>query len=219
MKRQIIITEDGSPTLFVPELDEHYHSVYGAKQESMHVFINAGLNSHSGYELSVFEVGFGTGLNAILTLSEAIKQNKKITFHSIEKYPLDLQTVKALGFEKIFDESIFQLLMLIHKAPWETEIDISDNFKLKKIKADLKDHIFDSKYDVIYFDAFDPAKQPHLWENTIFDKIFKATNPGGVLTTYSAKGIVKRAMLAAGFSIEKIPGPPGKREMLRARKK
>jgi len=208
-----IITADNSPTLYVPELDEHYHSVNGALQESMHIFINAGLKHLQKEKITILEVGFGTGLNTVLTFSENVKLKKKIHYETIEKYPLSTDIIEDL-LNNNFAEP--ELTKQIHDALWEEEIMISDNFCLKKIKTDLKTYLPEHTFDLIYFDAFAPEKQPDLWTEDIFTKLYKATNKNGILVTYSAKGTVKQALRAAGFTVKRLQGPKGKRHMVQA---
>ncbi len=212
----ITITADKSPTLYVPELDEHYHSVNGALQESMHVFINAGFKQIKKKSLSISETGFGTGLNALLTISESQNNTQKIYYETIEKYPLSDDIIEELQKTETFNSDIFKK---IHSAEWEKEINISDNFILKKRQTDLINYIPDKKFDLIYFDAFAPDKQPELWTEEIFTKLCKATNKNGILVTYSAKGSVKQALRNAGYFVKRLPGPAGKRHMVQAIKK
>ena len=212
------LTADGSHTLFVPHLNEHYHSVNGAIQEANHVFLDAGLHECRKNEVSVFEVGFGTGLNTLLTALYAEKYQKIIKYTSIEAFPLSLDIVEKLNYASIEDTSLYHKL---HEVEWESEQDISENFILTKIEADFTSFDFsklENQIDVIYFDAFAPDVQGAMWSQSIFDAMYSICKPDGILTTYCAKGVVRRSMQAAGFAVERIPGPPGKREMLRARK-
>lgn len=199
-------------------MDEHYHSIHGAIQESQHVFIDAGLKYFKRDPVKIFEVGFGTGLNAFLTCLEAINSKKTVIYHSIELFPLDIQLALKLNYpEQIFKESrtIFEKL---HSTVWNTEEKITGNFSLLKIKADLTTFTFDKGYDLVFYDAFGPDKQPEVWGINILKKVYNALNKRGILTTYCAKGIVKRNLMQVGFEIESLPGPPGKREMIRATK-
>ena len=220
MALKIIHTEDGSPTIYLPELDEHYHSVHGAVQESTHVFLEAGLKQISKREINVFELGFGTGLNALLTYQFAHKNDLKINYQSIEKYPLNEELYLKLNYAAVMGEEALQEVFLkMHRAPWGEMQKIDDHFSLHKIQADAKDFVFGESFaDLVYFDAFAPDRQPKLWSREIFEKMFCLLRKGGMLTTYSAKGDVRRNMLKAGFRVEKLPGPPGKWEMLRALK-
>jgi tRNA U34 5-methylaminomethyl-2-thiouridine-forming methyltransferase MnmC len=216
-KIEVKISDDGSTTFYRPDIDEHYHSIHGAIQESMHIFINAGLNHHQGKALRILEVGFGTGLNALLTMLEA--PDKKIVYHALERFPLPPGMVSKVNYPQRLDNPDAQTFFdLMHQAKWDTPCAITPHFELLKMEQDLLTYLPDSLFDLIYFDAFGPDKQPELWSPPVFEKLGKATQPGGILTTYSVKGTVKRALKDAGFAIEKIPGPPGKREMIRATK-
>ncbi|GET21318.1 tRNA (5-methylaminomethyl-2-thiouridine)(34)-methyltransferase MnmD [Prolixibacter denitrificans] len=220
MERKILKTEDGSHTLYVPDMDEHYHSIHGAKQESMHVFIDAGLNMHSGKNLTIFEVGFGTGLNAFLTAVESKRQQRNIKYYTIEKFPLQEQEWQKLNPEPASENEENKLFAQLHNCQWEKLNKINATFQLQKIEGDLTSFNFQAlpQFDLVYFDAFAPDKQPKLWSPEIFAAIFAHMTKDGILVTYSAKGAVRRTMQSAGFQVERIPGPPGKREMLRGRK-
>lgn len=212
-------TADGSNTLFVPELDEHYHSVKGALTESQHIFIQMGLNHSQAESPHVLEIGFGTGLNAFLTLLEAEKQSRKVCFTSIERYPLKEDIVRKLGYPEIIAPEKSEKFYALHTAPWNQSVEIPSYFTLHKIEGDFTHFDFQSHYDVVYFDAFAPEKQPEMWSQPLFDRLYQQMNPGGILTTYCAKGVVRRMLQAAGFTVERLPGPPGgKREILRASK-
>ncbi len=213
-KVQLVTSKDGSHTLFVPGLNEHYHSVNGAIQESLHVFIEAGLYQIKKENINILEFGFGTGLNAFLTAIK--KHNKKIFFHSLEKYPIDSSTIKTLNYKDAFDGKYTEVFSKLHECNWEHRCEISDYFSLLKTECDFKNVKLTSQYDLIYFDAFAPDIQPKLWTREIFEKAYNALLPNGILTTYCAKGIVRRTMQEVGFKVERLPGPPGKREMLRA---
>ena len=213
---ELKLSEDGSHTLYVPELDEHYHSVFGARTESMHVFIKSGLNLLDKQDIKILEIGFGTGLNALLTALN--KGSKKIEYHSIEKYPLSSETEDALVFSPNQTDEETSVFKAIHEAPWNELTEIIPGFKLLKFEDDLLTVQFNTKYDLVYFDAFGPDVQPELWTKEIFQEIFNLMNSNGILTTYSAKGAVRRAMQSAGFKVERLPGPPKKREMLRCTK-
>ena len=217
MKSELKITEDGSHTLFVSEIDECYHSSHGAVQESRHIFIEAALKQCTKNELVVLEVGFGTGLNAFLALLETEKSGKCIRFITLEKYPVELETALQLNFAKELgaDKSMFDLL---HQAEWNKPVEITPRFVLEKIETDFTEFQHAANYDVVFFDAFSPEKQPEMWSEEQFRKIYNHCNDNAVLTTYCAKGIVRRAMQAVGFVVERLPGPPGKREILRATK-
>jgi len=212
-------TADGSHTLFVPELNEHYHSINGALTESKHVFIENGLKlfGEKG-RVSILEIGFGTGLNALLSYVEAKQRNIQIHYMAIERYPLKKEYVKQLNFPDLI-ETATPFFHLLHACDWEKEVAIDSHFTLHKIENDLIKHQFNRKFDLIYFDAFAPDKQPEMWTPEIFSHLFEQTNENGILTTYCAKGSVRRMFQAAGYTTERLPGPPGKREMLRGRKR
>lgn len=218
LKKEIVKTRDGSNTLFVPELDETYHSSHGAIQESLHVFIRNGLNFQTALnDISVLEVGFGTGLNAFLSFIESIQTNRKITYTTLEPYPLEWDVVIKLNYmDLLFNAKYLDFYQKIHSCAWESFLEISSNFSIKKQKLKLQDVVFDNEFDVIYFDAFAPRVQPDLWTEQIFASMYKALRPDGILVTYCAKGSVKRALKHVGFELQSIPGPPGKREMSRA---
>lgn len=220
MQRIIEKTEDGSATLYVPELNEHYHSVKGARTESQHIFIDMGLNASAVPCPHVLEIGFGTGLNALLTLEAAGQEKRHVHYTAIELYPLTWQEVDALKYS---DHPLFRAL---HQSPWEADVEITPYFTLRKVQADIETisrdrllSINQAPFDVVYFDAFAPEKQPELWKEEVFRSIHAAMSAGGILTTYCAKGVVRRMLQAIGFKMERLPGPPGgKREILRGRK-
>ncbi|WP_029904450.1 tRNA (5-methylaminomethyl-2-thiouridine)(34)-methyltransferase MnmD [Prevotella sp. 10(H)] len=219
VKPVIELTADGSHTLFIPELDEHYHSVNGAVQESTHVFIEAGLKHCLKDKIHIFEVGFGTGLNAFLTLSATRNLSKKIYYTAIEAYPLAEAVISQLNYANSCNPQEKELYHKLHSADWNKEIEITDNFYLKKIQSDFTNFDFKKitdKIDLIYFDAFAPDKQPDMWTQEIFDKLYTVSADDCILVTYCAKGVVRRMMQHPGYSTERLPGPPGKREMLRA---
>lgn len=212
-------TADGSNTLYVPELNEHYHSVKGALTESAHIFIQMGLNHAQAANPRVLEIGFGTGLNAFLTLLEAEKIQRAIHFTSIERFPLSEDIVRELAYPETIAPEESEKFYALHAAPWNQEVKISPYFTLHKIEGDFTRFSFCEYYDVIYFDAFAPEKQPEMWSQPLFDSLYRQMNLGGILTTYCAKGVVRRMLQAAGFTVERLPGPPGgKREILRATK-
>ena len=216
MKRELQETADGSHTLFIPEMDEHYHSGNGAVQESRHVFIEAGLHRQEKKDITVFEVGFGTGLNAYLTLLDAENEDRSVDYFSVELYPLDPALVRALNYGDMICPEKKMLFTALHSAAWNEPVKITDHFTLHKIQGDNNSCTLPEDMDLIYFDAFAPDKQPEMWSQEIFDRLYAYTSEGGILTTYCAKGVVRRMMQKAGYSVERIPGPPGKREMLRA---
>jgi tRNA U34 5-methylaminomethyl-2-thiouridine-forming methyltransferase MnmC len=218
MEVQIRRTADSSDTLYVPALDEHYHSTYGARQESLHVFIKEGFLQIQKSSFQVFEMGFGTGLNTVLSLIEAKKIGSRITYHSIDQFPLAIDLIKQLNHCQFVDPALQSNIEAIHTCNWDLPTQISKNFCLIKIKADVLTYNFNNTYDLVYWDAFGPEKQPELWQTGIFRRIYESMSRDGILVTYSAKGIVGRNLEAAGFLVNRIPGPPGKREMIRARK-
>lgn len=214
MKRIIEHTEDGSATLFVPELNEHYHSVKGARTESQHIFIDMGLKASAAPQPHVLEIGFGTGLNTLLTLEAAEQEKRPVHYTGIELYPLAWEEVDVLGYS---DNLLFKQL---HTAPWEEDVRISTYFTLRKIQADANTvSTLSLNPDLVYFDAFAPEKQPEMWNEQLFHSLYASMNIGGILTTYCAKGVIRRMLQAVGFLVERLPGPPGgKREILRATK-
>jgi tRNA U34 5-methylaminomethyl-2-thiouridine-forming methyltransferase MnmC len=219
MNTDVKTTLDGSSTLYVPGLNEHYHSINGAVQESMHVYIRSGLNEAKQDNLKLLEIGFGTGLNALLTLLENAGK-KTIQYDAIELFPLDWSTIEQLQYPEylgISNES-GSLFRSMHISSWEKDFWIDPAFCLRKIGSSLLDVEFTTTYNLVYFDAFAPKVQPELWTEEIFRKICNAMENNGQLVTYCAKGEVRRCMQRAGFNVERLPGPPGKREMLRARK-
>ena len=216
----LIESEDGSHTLFVPELDEHYHSIHGAIQESKHVFIETGLKAlpENLKEINILEIGFGTGLNAFLTLLIAEETGKKINYTGLELYPLPAEIAAKLNYASILAPDKENLFRALHQIPWEKNDNITENFTFQKLNTSASDIDFKNTFHLVYFDAFAPEKQPELWSTEVFKKMHDALLPGGILVTYCAKGQVRRNMLEAGFIVERLPGPPHKREMLRARK-
>ena len=213
---EIVKTSDGSSTLFVPELNEHYHSVHGAIQESAFIFIGCGLNFSKADPLRIFEVGFGTGLNAFLTAIDASSHNRKIIYTSIEKYPLPDSLVNELNYKSFFPRESAYLFDRIHQGKWNIAQDISNTFTLNKIEGDITKQEIRGDYDLIFFDAFGPDKQPEMWTDEVFKKIAEITVPNGVLLTYSVKGEVKRKLRKYGFKVNRLPGPPGKHQIIRA---
>ena len=219
MKREIIATTDGSHTVEIPEMQVIYHSRHGAIQESMHVFIEAGLHYmyekvRTGETIHIFEMGFGTGLNAFLTAIDAEQYQRRIDFTAVEAFPLFSEEASVLNYSAILGHQ--ELFEKLHQSKWNEHISITNYFNLNKIHTDLFSFFTSQRFHLIYYDAFAPAAQPELWTKEIFDKLYSLLMPGGVLVTYCSKGDVRRAMIAAGFQVEKLPGPPHKREMLRA---
>ena len=223
MKREILITADGSTTIHLPDWDEQYHSKNGAIQEAYHVFIEAGLEKvqeSKNTEISILEIGFGTGLNAFISFLEAHKKQLKINYVGVEAYPVLTDEVVKLNYvSELHSEEFKTSFEKIHTTSWEEKQQISTHFSLTKRKQFFEDISDENEYDLIYFDAFGAKNQPELWTAIIFKKMFLALKSNGVLTTYSAKGSVRRAMQEVGFIVERLPGPIGKREMLRATKK
>lgn len=218
MSLQIKYTGDGSVTLFIPEINEQYHSMNGAITESNHVFIANGFHFHPSKKPVVFEVGFGTGLNCLLTAHQAEIQKRPSFYIAIEKFELSSDIIHQLNYDNFIPENGKQLFERIHSCRWDVPDEISPWFTLLKLKADFTEEewTLPRKCDIVYFDAFGPDKQPEMWSEEIFLKLYGEISDNGVLVTYSAKGEVRRRLLSAGFSVYKLPGPPGKKEMLRA---
>ncbi len=220
VKREIIKTLDGSTTIHLEEWNESYHSKHGAIQEAKHVFIKNGLSLFENNPVSVLEIGFGTGLNAFITFLESEEKQQKIDYVGVEAYPVNAEEVLAMNYvaelKALEFENIFQKM---HKSEWNKKTEISTLFSLTKRKQffdEIKDYEI---FDLIYFDAFGYRVQPELWSTEIFQKMYNSLKPNGVLVTYAARGVVKRSMISVGFTVEKLAGPPGKREMFRAFKK
>lgn len=219
-KVQIIKSEDGSHTLFNPELNETYHSIHGAKTESLHVFIQNGLRLISTKNPVILEIGMGTGLNVLLTRQYQLanKNIGAIHYHTIEFYPLKVETIQKLNYTKELADKDSEFFSAIHNAEWNNTSQIDENFLFHKIRKDLLEFSPDFRYDIIYFDAFAPDIQPALWNKKILQRLYEQLNAGGVFTTYSAKGQLRRDLIEIGFRVERRTGPPGKREMLVAYK-
>jgi tRNA U34 5-methylaminomethyl-2-thiouridine-forming methyltransferase MnmC len=225
-KVELRVTGDGSATLYVPALDEHYHSRHGARQESAHVFIEHGLrpllppDKGLVLPLRILEVGLGTGLNALLTLEAGAAAGADIAYDGLETYPLPPAVVAGLQPE--WDQlgaPLNELFAELHAAPWSTPVALRPRFTLTKLPQSLQAATLERNYyNLIYFDAFAPDKQPELWTEAVFAKLYGAAAPGAVLVSYCAQGQFRRNLRAAGWLTEKLPGPPGKREMTRARK-
>jgi len=213
----IINTADGSHTIFLPGMNEQYHSVNGAITEALYVYIDKGYRFCTAPRPVVFEVGFGTGLNCLLTAVEAEKMQRKTLYISIEKFLLSNEIINRLNYGQMISAEAEKIFEKIHTARWNTEIQISPFFSLMKMEADLLhfEPVFAEKCDVIYFDAFGPDKQPEMWTPAVFSKISGLISDGGIFVTYSAKGEVRRNLAASGFVMERLPGPPGKFQMLR----
>lgn len=222
---KLIQTEDGSSSLFLPELNETYHSFHGALGESRHVFIRMGLahwlEQHPEADsLSVFEVGFGTGLNALLALEFALTHQLNIRYTTLEPFPVPEETAAQLNYGKVVAEGRFERdFQVLHAAPWGEEVAIHPNFSLRKEKARLEDYQApEDTFDAVFFDAFAPSKQAELWEKALLEKVARLMAPNAVFTTYCAKGQLKRDLKAIGLTVETLPGAPGKKEMVRATK-
>lgn len=221
MKREIIKTADGSSTIFLPEWNEHYHSKHGALQEALHVFIKTGFHhyilEHKPQMVRILEIGFGTGLNALLSYYEAEHFKIRVEYTGVEAYPVSAEELKALDYaDAVPEENASEIFERLHEVAWEKRAEISPFFNIQKEKKFFKEISASAEFDLIYFDAFGPRVQPELWSEEVFRNMYRSLRENGVLVTYSAKGDVRRAMMAAGFKVERMPGPPGKREMLRA---
>jgi tRNA U34 5-methylaminomethyl-2-thiouridine-forming methyltransferase MnmC len=214
---EIRATDDGSLTIFAPLFGETYHSINGAITESKHVFIDAGLRQIHKSPIHILEIGFGTGLNAFLTLLESETGKQEMQYHTIERYPIDENIFTQLKYPAILAPDKENIFLSMHQTEWNKNITVNVHFQFKKIKDDIQsfDYGIDF-YNLVYFDAFSPNIQPELWTEAVFDKIYKSMIKGGILTTYCAKGQIRRNMQTVGFKVERLPGPPGKREMLRA---
>lgn len=221
LKREIKTTNDGSKTLFINELNENYHSHHGALQEAEHVFIKNGMNLINDYEINILELGFGTGLNVLVTINEYLKTDKNHVIHyfSLEKYPVNESEVNDLAYFELFDNPEFKnIYHKIHDAEWEKPVEIIKGFYLHKIQCDFFDlkTIDLPKINLVYYDCFGARVQPDLWEKPLFELVADKMSMNGLLTTYSSKGSVRRILQELGFRVEKKQGPPGKREMINA---
>lgn len=215
---KVILTEDGSHSLQLTDLDETYHSTHGAIQESNHVFIEAGFNhclakNIEPQEINILEFGFGTGLNVLLTALAETK-DVSIKYDSIEKHPISKEISSQLNYGEILNNDT--LFKLIHSSAWGGKIQLTPSFYLSKFQLDFRDFTSNSKYHLIYFDAFAPSKQPKLWTKEVLSQCYDFLLPGGIFVTYSAKGQLKRDLISLGFEVESLPGPPGKFEITRA---
>jgi tRNA U34 5-methylaminomethyl-2-thiouridine-forming methyltransferase MnmC len=219
LEREIIHTLDGSTTIHLKEWNECYHSKHGAIQEALHVFIQNGLALFENKSVAILEIGFGTGLNAFITFLESKKLNQTINYVGVEAYPIEASEVLAMNYvtslkaeqqQNIFDK--------IHESDWNAQLILDPDFTLTKRKQFFEAIEDIEQFDLIFFDAFGYRVQPELWSTAIFKKMYDALKPSGKLVTYAARGVVKRSMLEVGFTVEKLPGPPGKREMFRAHK-
>jgi tRNA U34 5-methylaminomethyl-2-thiouridine-forming methyltransferase MnmC len=219
LEKEIRQTADGSTTIFIPELDEHYHSHHGAIQEARHVFIKNGLNVLDLDPITIFEMGFGTGLNALLTLQHALGAGRKVHYYGLEAYPVDRDLIDALNYADAVNPELREAFDIMHSQGWGSSQTILDVFTLSKVKAKIEDYMPEkNSVDLVYFDAFGPRAQNEMWQLPILEKMTLLLKPGGVLVTYCAQGQFKRDLKSLGFEIERLPGPPGKREMTRATK-
>ncbi len=217
MKREIIQTLDGSSTIFLPELDECYHSKFGAVQEANHVFIKNGFTLFKESPIAILEIGFGTGLNAFITFLEATKNSLVVDYSGVEAYPIAEAEALTLNYVEVLEADEYKsTFKLMHESNWNEKLRISDQFSLTKRQQFFNEIDDLEKFDLIYFDAFGYQIQPELWSTEIFKKMYDALKPNGILVTYAARGVVKRSMIEVGFRVEKLEGPPGKREMFRA---
>lgn len=219
MKRILEVSGDGSHTLFVPEVNEHYHSTKGAVQEALHVYLQAGLHRCDKQEIDLLEIGFGTGLNAFLTLLDTETSGRSARYMAIENYPLKAEEAGRLNYSALIDPSREATFAQLHAAPWDEWVPVTPRFELHKKQWDvtrMDERVMEQRFDVIYFDAFGPEKQPEMWSKPIFEQLHQWAREGAVLVTYCAKGSVRRMLQEIGFLVERLPGPPGKREMLRA---
>ncbi|RTY87694.1 tRNA (5-methylaminomethyl-2-thiouridine)(34)-methyltransferase MnmD [Flavobacterium sp. RSP15] len=220
MKREIIQTLDGSTTIRIEEWDECYHSKHGAIQEAQHVFIKNGLSLFQNKAVSILEIGFGTGLNTFITLLEAKKMNQSIDYVGVEAYPISSDEVSCMNYvTELNATQESDIFIAMHKSVWGEKIALRNDFLLTKRKQFFEEIDDNNTFDLIYFDAFGYRVQPELWSTDIFKRMHTALKSKGVLVTYAARGVVKRSMLEVGFTVEKLAGPPGKREMFRATKK
>ena len=219
MEREIIRTKDGSTTIHIKDWDECYHSKHGAIQEAQHVFIKNGLALYQNQSVSILEIGFGTGLNAFITYLESKKLNLDIDYVGVEAYPVSISELSAMNYvSELNADDKNAIFNLFHESNWEEKVVIDPLFSLTKRQKFFEEINDIEQFDLIYFDAFGYRVQPDLWSTSIFEKMYTALRPGGKLVTYAARGVVKRSMIEVGFTVEKLPGPPGKREMFRATK-
>lgn len=217
MKIEILKSNDGSHTLYLPDMDETYHSRHGAVQEAIHVFINQGLlqKAQGQKNIRILEIGWGTGLNSLLTYKTAKKEGLKIHYVGIEKFPVPLEVLQQLNY-KDWEEDGF--LSKAYQAEWNKPLEIEEDFVLEKLAMDVMQLDEEDSFDVVYFDAFGPRAQGEMWEKEVFEKVYRAVRQGGIFVTYCAKGQVRRDLQEVGFTMQRLPGPPGKREMLRGTK-
>lgn len=219
MERKIITTKDGSKTIQITEWNEQYHSTHGAVQEAYHVFLRMGLDEVQKQDLDILEIGFGTGLNALITFHETQAARNLVHYTGVEAFPVSEQEWSQLDYPATLGVAALEApFRAMHLAAWEEITKIAPHFQLLKLQKDFRELDYSEAFDLVYFDAFGARVQPELWTEAVFGIMYRALRPGGILVTYAAKGSVRRAMQAVGFTVERLPGPPGKREMLRARK-
>ncbi|PKB15383.1 tRNA U34 5-methylaminomethyl-2-thiouridine-forming methyltransferase MnmC [Flavobacterium sp. 5] len=219
LEREIIHTSDGSTTIHIKEWDECYHSKHGAIQEAKHVFIKNGLALFPNQKVSILEIGFGTGLNAFITFLESKGLNQTIDYVGVEAFPISEEELQSMNYPEelnaLDSKNIFDKM---HSENWGEKFELSENFSLTKRKQFFEEIDDIEKFDLIYFDAFGYRVQPELWSVAVFERMFKSLKENSVLVTYAARGVIKRNMIEVGFTVEKLAGPPGKREMFRAKK-
>jgi tRNA U34 5-methylaminomethyl-2-thiouridine-forming methyltransferase MnmC len=218
---RLFITDDGSHSIFSEKYGVSYHSKYGAIEETQHVFIDAALRFKAVVQqnISILEIGFGTGLNAFVTFLEAEKRNLFVKYTAVEAYPISFQQAEQLNYSALLKtDGDTDYFLKLHHSPWNVPFQLSDQFNIEKVLKKFEEIEYQNQFDIIYFDAFAPDAQPELWDDEMLAKMYKALAPDGILVTYCAKGAVKRSLKKVGFSIEALPGPPRKREMTRATK-
>ena len=219
MTHELIKTSDGSTSLYIPQLDETYHSVHGALQETQHVFIKNGLQLFDHQNISILEIGFGTGLNALVTYKEHKALQLNIRYETVEAYPISWEEASQMNFSEVLSPTLSPIFEQMHCCPWDETVALSPTFSFKKRLQRFETINDVDTFDLIYFDAFGARVQPELWTMPLFEKMYQALREGGILVTYASKGSARRAMQEVGFQVEKLPGAMGKREMVRAYKK
>jgi len=212
---QVIQTKDGSSTIYTSQWDAHYHSTHGAIQESLHVFIQAGLDhwlkQNKKPDVRILEYGMGTGLNCLLSLDYATTTDVKLNYTTLEAYPLSSEILETF-------ENDLPYFKALHDLSWEEQHQLTEHFSILKHKILFEDYRSSEQYDIIFYDAFGPGAQPSLWERPLLEQVVDMMAPGGAFVTYCAQGAFKRVLKGLGLAIERLPGPPGKREMTRASK-
>ena len=213
MKKHLVTTADGSSSIYIPDMDEHYHSSNGAIQEALHVFLEYGINQSKKDDLKIFELGFGTGLNGLISLINSSKK-RNIKYHSIEAYPVDKELIKELNYCCFLGENYQSNFELMHSLDWDTEHEITPNFSLKKIHSKIEEYDLENEfYDLVFYDAFGPRAQSEMWEMNVLEKMYNGLKVDGRLVTYCAQGQFKRNIKSLGFEVLAFPGHTGKREM------